>query len=66
MNTNTKSLLLIFLGAFIVFWAVGEFMLRVLIALFGLGLIFIGVGLRSSNRIQFFIHRVKSKFSDRF
>ena len=62
MNNNTKGLIYIILGSFLVFVFGGEFLLRAAVVIFGVYLIYLGLQLRNANRIFFFVNRFKNRF----
>ena len=62
MNNQIKGLLYIILGAFLVVFVGGEFIIRVAIVIFGFYLIYFGLQLRNADKILFFIHRFRNRF----
>jgi len=62
-HNNILGIILMIAGGFSVFLAVGEFIFRIAIALFGLYLIYNGLRLRNQHRQMFFFFQ---NFNDRF
>jgi hypothetical protein len=66
MDNKFKGSFLIFLGSLIVIIVAGGFILRALIATFGIYLIFKGLQYRNASWALFHIYRFKDKFHDNF
>ncbi|KKP24179.1 MAG: hypothetical protein SZ59_C0002G0025 [candidate division TM6 bacterium GW2011_GWF2_28_16] len=64
MNNNIKGLFLIILGSIIFFVVAAAFVLKALIALFGLYMIYIGLKLRSYHNFAVYFYKVKDKFNN--
>ena len=65
MSDRFLGLLLILLGSFLVFSVFGLFVVRLVIAVFGLYLVYHGLQMRNDQQVLFYVHRFTGRF-DKF